>query len=163
MQEDDSVTLCIPLCICWRTLAWISSEISTKLLGMPTHLDWSSLTAAGRYLMPTGHFSRPVSTPFATLHRLSPTAFSEFLCPTPDSRSPYSLPVTSKIAGSGLCLVSRQNRQGIVCLADLLHSFTLKHLIIESVLSTAKENNAPIFFSFESNMPWEAFVILRLL
>ena len=39
------------LCICRLTLAWISSEISTKLLGMPTHLDWSSLTAAGLNLM----------------------------------------------------------------------------------------------------------------
>ena len=35
------------MCICRRTLAWISSEISTKLTGMLTHLDWSSLAAAG--------------------------------------------------------------------------------------------------------------------
>ena len=34
-----------------HSLAWISSEISTKLHGMPTHLDWSSVTAAGLYLM----------------------------------------------------------------------------------------------------------------
>ena len=33
------------LCLCRLTLAWTSSEISTKLLGMPTHLDQSSLTA----------------------------------------------------------------------------------------------------------------------
>ena len=39
------------LYICRLTLAWISSKISTKLLGMPTHLDWSSLAAAGLYLM----------------------------------------------------------------------------------------------------------------
>ena len=45
------MTLCIPLCICRLTLAWISSEISTKLQGMPTHLDRSSFTAAGLYLM----------------------------------------------------------------------------------------------------------------
>ena len=32
------------MCICRLTLAWISSEISTKLLVMPTYLDWSSLT-----------------------------------------------------------------------------------------------------------------------
>ena len=34
------------LCICRLTLACISSEISTKLLGMPTHPDWPSLTAS---------------------------------------------------------------------------------------------------------------------
>ena len=39
------------LCICRLTLAWIFSEISTKLQGMPTHLDWFSLTAAGLYLI----------------------------------------------------------------------------------------------------------------
>ena len=33
------------MCICRLTPAWISSEISTKLLGMPTHLDRFSLTA----------------------------------------------------------------------------------------------------------------------
>ena len=33
--------------ICRLTLAQISSEISAKLLGMPTHLDRSSLTATG--------------------------------------------------------------------------------------------------------------------
>ena len=33
------------MCICRLTLACNSSEISTKLLGMPTHLDRSSLTA----------------------------------------------------------------------------------------------------------------------
>ena len=36
-----------PVCICRLTLAWISNKISTKLQGMPTHLDRSSLTAAG--------------------------------------------------------------------------------------------------------------------
>ena len=45
------MTLCIPLCICRLTLAWISSKISTKLLGMPPHLDWYSFTAAGPYLI----------------------------------------------------------------------------------------------------------------
>ena len=35
--------------ICRLTLAWVSSAISTKLLGMPMHLDWSSITAARPY------------------------------------------------------------------------------------------------------------------
>ena len=34
------------LCIGRRTLVCISSEISTKLLGTPTHHDWPSLTAS---------------------------------------------------------------------------------------------------------------------
>ena len=63
---------------------------------------------SGPYLMPTGHFCCPVST--GHLRHPSPTAFSEFLCPTPHWRS---LPTSGhvEIAGSGLCLVSYQNRQ----------------------------------------------------
>ena len=57
VNSSDTVTLCILLCMCRLTLAWISSEISTKLQGMPTHLDRSSLTVARLYLMPTGLFS----------------------------------------------------------------------------------------------------------
>ena len=44
-QEVELCNIAFPLCICRPTLAWISSEISTKLPGMPTHLDRSSLTA----------------------------------------------------------------------------------------------------------------------
>ena len=65
-------------------LACISSEISTKLLGMPTHIDWPSLTAAGLYLMQTGHFCCPLSTD--PLRQPSPTAFSGFLLPTISDR-----------------------------------------------------------------------------
>ena len=43
-KKGGSVTL-HSLCIYRLTLACISSEISTKLLGMPTHPDWPSLTA----------------------------------------------------------------------------------------------------------------------
>ena len=66
------------MCICRLTLAWISSEISIKLLGMPTYFDRSSLTALDSLCCPvsTGHSRHP-----------SPTAFCEFLCPTPDWRS----------------------------------------------------------------------------
>ena len=91
------------LCICRLTLAWISSEISIKLLGMPTNLDWSSLTATGLYLMPTGLFCCPVST-----------ATNYFLW-VPSSNSligvPFLLPVASRSRVQTLCLVSRQNRQ----------------------------------------------------
>ena len=44
-QEEKLCNMAFPMCI-WRlTLAWISSEISTKRLGMPTHLDRSFRTA----------------------------------------------------------------------------------------------------------------------
>ena len=46
-HEGELCSIAFPMCICRLTLAWISSEISTKLLGMPTHLDRSSLTATG--------------------------------------------------------------------------------------------------------------------
>ena len=44
-QEEELCNIAFRMCICRLTLAWISSEISTKLPGMPTHLDRSSLTA----------------------------------------------------------------------------------------------------------------------
>ena len=79
--REELCNIAFPLCICRLTLAWISSEISTKLLGMPTHLDRSSFTGTGLSLMPTGHFCSPVSTRHS--RHPSPTAFSEFLSPTP--------------------------------------------------------------------------------
>ena len=86
------MTLCIPLCICRLTLTWISSDISTKLLGMPTHLDRSSLTAAGLYLMrlvsQMSGVDWPLASPFANCLPLG------FLCPTPDSRS---LPTSGRV------------------------------------------------------------------
>ena len=45
VQEREFCNIAF-LCICRLTLACISSEISTKLLGMPTHPDWPSLTAS---------------------------------------------------------------------------------------------------------------------
>ena len=84
------------LCICRLTLVCISSEISTKLPGMPTYPDWPSLTAFWPYLMPTGLFYCPVSTgqlPLCvSLRQLHTSGRVE-------------------ISSSGLCLVSRQNRQ----------------------------------------------------
>ena len=53
------------LCICRLTLAWISSEISTKLLGMLTHLDRSSLTAAGLIRCPVSTGNCTSASPVA--------------------------------------------------------------------------------------------------
>ena len=90
------MTLCIPLCICRLTLAWVSSEISTKLVGMPTHLDRSSLTAAGLSLI---RLVSQMSRVDSHCHSVSLVAnsFSKFLCPTPRLVLPWLLPVTSEI------------------------------------------------------------------
>ena len=64
------------LCICRLTPTCILLKISTKPRGMLTHLDWSSLTAPGPYLMSTGLFRCPSST--ALLRHSSPT-FCRFL------------------------------------------------------------------------------------
>ena len=67
------------MCICRLTLAWISSETSTKLLGMPTYLDRSS-----SLLWSLSHAHSSLCCPVSTGHSRhpSPTAPSEFLCPT---------------------------------------------------------------------------------
>ena len=91
------MTLCISLCICRLTLAWISSEISTKLLGMPTHLDRSSLTAAGLYLMwPLSQMSGVDSQPPLCVFRRQLTSLTgvPFLLPVA-SRSRVQNPLSS--------------------------------------------------------------------
>ena len=65
-------------------LAWISSEISTKLQGMPTHLDRSSVTGTGlthaycsfHCLVSTGHSRHPSQLP-------SPSSFGQLLLAFP--------------------------------------------------------------------------------
>ena len=115
------------LCICRLILVCISSEISTKLPGMQTHPDWPSLTASGPYLMPTGLFCCLVSTAHCLLRRRSPTAFSEFLLPTPLWPAfPCPLPVSSRSRAQTFVWFHTKTDKGIVCLADHpLHSVTL--------------------------------------
>ena len=57
--------------ICRLSLSVFFLQNFHKPRGMLIHLDWSSLTAHGPYLMPTGLFCCPLST--ATLHLPSPT------------------------------------------------------------------------------------------
>ena len=119
-KKRSCVTLCIPLCIGRLTLTWISCEISTKLLGMPTHLDRSSLTAldaissdwSPRCPVSTSHSRHP-----------SPTDFCEFLFPT-HLAFPYPLPVTSRSRAQAFVWFRAKADKGIVCLADHLHCVT---------------------------------------
>ena len=71
-KKGGSVTL-HSLCIRRLTLTCILREISTKPRGMLTHLDWSSLTTPGPYIMPTSLFCCLLST--ALLRHPSSTAF----------------------------------------------------------------------------------------
>ena len=96
------------LCICRLTLASISSEISKKLLGMLIYLDWSSslllnsiscrlVTSAVRCRLPL----------CVTLRQLASVgSFFQLL-----SRVPFPTSGRVEISSSGLCLVSRQNKQ----------------------------------------------------
>ena len=110
------------LCICRLMLAWISNKISTKLLGMPTHFDWSSLIAVGLYLM------RLVSQmALCSRHRCQlPTAISEFLLPTPWLAFPCLLLVASRSRAQAFVWFHAKTDKEIVCLADHLHSVTEK-------------------------------------
>ena len=110
-------------CIRRLTLACISSEISTKPLGMPTHPDWPSLTASRPYLMSTDLFCCPVST--APLRRPSPTASSGFLFPTLQPAFPCLLPVTSRSRAQAFVWFRTKTNKKIVCLAHPLRSVTL--------------------------------------
>ena len=121
-KKRGYVTLCIPLCICRLTLAWISSEISTKLLGMPTHLERSSFTALDSRSCRL--VTSAVRCPGHSRHP-SPTAFSEFLCPIP-TRVP--LPTSGRVEISSPKPFGRfrvKTDKGIVCLVDYLHSVTI--------------------------------------
>ena len=108
------------MCICTLMLAWISSKIATKLLGMPTYFDRSSLTGLDplscRLISLLSDVDWPLASPFAN----SPP---EFLCPTPFA-FPYPLPVTSRSRAQAFVWFRAKTDKGIVCLVDHLHSVT---------------------------------------
>ena len=81
-----------PVCICRLTLAWISSETSTKLLGMPTNPDWSSSLL---WILSHANSSLccPVSTALSVFRRQLPSA-SSFVHSL--LAFPYPLPVTPR-------------------------------------------------------------------
>ena len=103
-KKGGSVTL-HSLCICRLSLTCSFREISTRLIGMPTHLWPSSslLTVVDSglrthlFCLPhcpwTGLFSCPLST--APLRHPSPTAYSGFLFPT--ALTGVSLPTSSLV------------------------------------------------------------------
>ena len=115
------------MCIFRLTLAWISSETSTKLLGMTTYPDWSS-SLLWTSSHPTGLsavWCRLVTR--VTLRQLP-------------SSSPFvQLPSRVPLPTSGHAEISSpkpfvwfraETDKGIVCLADFLHSVTMPHTVI---------------------------------
>ena len=74
--REEFCNIAFPLCICRLTLSWISSEISTKLLGMQTHLDRSSFTGTGLTHVDCSLLLSvvdcPLASPFANCLLLSP-------------------------------------------------------------------------------------------
>ena len=115
------------LCICRLTLAWISSEIFTKLQGMPTHLDWSSLTAAGLYLMrlvsQMSGVDCPSASPFANCPQWVPSSNS----PSRLSRTCLSYPTSGLVRdleSKPFVWFRAKIYKGIVCSVDHLHRVT---------------------------------------
>ena len=88
VQKGSYVTLCI----CRLTLAWISSETSTKLLGMPTYPDRSS-----SLLWTSSH---PTGLSAVQCRPPCPSSVANCLLRVPLSNSllafPYPLPVTPR-------------------------------------------------------------------
>ena len=96
-----------PVCIFRLTLAWISSETSTKLLGMPTYPDRSSSllwTSLIRMVSLLSGVDCPLASPFANCLPRVPF-------PTPFSRSLTHFRPRRDLESKTLCLGSRQNRQ----------------------------------------------------
>ena len=108
-KKDKFVTL-YSLCLCTQSLTCSFSEMFTKLLGMPSHLDWSSLTAAGLYLMQLVSQMSVVDCPLPLCVNLCQLfSLGSFFQLSDWHSLAYSGHV--EISSSGLCLVSRQNRQ----------------------------------------------------
>ena len=110
------------------TLAWITSENSTKLLEC-RHLK-SIFAVAGPsllcYCLRSPVLTAPVRGSTPTLSAVpSPTA-CQLLCPANSHSRPLTSSGYGEISGPKiLCLVSRQTNKGIVCLAG--HPYSVTH------------------------------------
>ena len=107
-----------PVCICRLTLAWISSETSTR----NANLSWPVfLTALDPLSCQLVSLLSSVDCP---VRRPSPTPFFEFLCPTPFSRSLTHFRSRRDLESKTLVWFRAKTDKGIICLADHLHSVT---------------------------------------
>ena len=119
-QKESYATLCIPDSIYGLTLAWVTSENSTKQLECRLILTWSSSLSLD-----------PISCWLASLLRCpESTAPVRVSSPTPTlSLTLFSRPVTTsgpaEISSPKLFVwFCAKTDKGIVCSADHLHSVT---------------------------------------
>ena len=88
-QEEKLCNIAVPMCICRLKLAWISCEISIKLLGMPTHLDRSFLTVLDpiscQLVSLLSGVDWQLASPFANCLLLSPFVSPSDWCSLPTS------------------------------------------------------------------------------
>ena len=113
---------CIPLCICRLMLAWISSEISTKLLGMPTYLDRSSITGLDppSCRLVTSAVRHRLATRVTLRQLFLLSSFVELLL-----AFPCLLPITSRSWAKAFVWFRAKTDQGIVCLVKHRHNVTV--------------------------------------
>ena len=105
------------MCICRLTLAWISSEISKKLLGMSTHLERPSLTALDS-------LSCRLVTSAVQCRLASPFANWLLWVPLSNSYWPSHAYFRSHRDLESKPFVWFRAKTDIVCLVDHLHSDT---------------------------------------
>ena len=120
--REELCNIAFPLCICRLTLAWISSEISTKLLGMPTHLDRFSFT--GLDSLSCQLVTSAVRCRLATLVTLRQLPPSPSLCLTLWLAFPSYFQSCRDLESKPFVWFCAKTVKGIVCLADHLHSVT---------------------------------------
>ena len=115
--REEICNIAFPMCIRRLTRAWISSDISTKLLGMPTYLVRSFVTALYSLtcrLIPSAFRCRLATR--VNLHQLSSlSSFVQLLL-----AFPYPLPVTSRSRAQAFVWFRAKTEKWIVCLADHL-------------------------------------------
>ena len=109
------------MCICRLTLALISSETSTKLLGMPTYPDRSS-----SLLRTLSHADWSLCCPVSTATRVTLLQLpsSQSLCLTLWLAFPSYFRSRRDLESKPFVWFRAKIDKGIVCLADHLHSVT---------------------------------------
>ena len=93
--------------------------------------------------------------PTVPLRRPSPTAFSEFVCPTPDSRSLTHFRSCRRSRAQAFVWFRAKTGQGIVCLADHPYSVTLDWTLLYWPFL---HNHAVLQYSYSG--PYSALLLL---
>ena len=147
--REELCIIAFPLCICRLTLAWISSEISIKLQGMPNHLDRSSFTGTGlthadwSLLLSGADWS--LAPPFDNCFLWVPLSNSS-------SRSLTHFRSRRDRRLRPLFRFAQKTDKGIVCLADHLHSVTLMQVRQYCILYFWPQTIP--FFLTPNALPW---------